>query len=649
MARINDRRRTVISILLALAVAVTFIPVTGQFAFAEEGGTVPDNGTVSVEQPVTEPAAEPVSPQPATQPAPAFDTQKQVKGLKVKSYTYKSVKIGWTAYPKAKGYEIWRADKKNGSYKKIKTLSSCSYNDKGNKTLGKYKYYKVRAYATVGGAKKYSKYSSVLAAKPNLPAPKNVTTTGVTAGVKVKWSGVTGAKKYQVYRAKSKNGKYKKIKTTKSKSYTDKSVADGKRYYYKVRAYRKVKKKKKYGVFSSRIEGMALLGCVGNLSVTVGKTGAVTATWSAKTGASGYQLQRAPSGGKYVTVATTKALSGKDTLKVSGSYVYRVRAYAVVNGKTQYGAYSAGGRGNALAKAQSWVGCKESNGSHKKIIDVFNNYGPACGKLSYSAPWCAAFVSAVAISTNNTAVIPVHSYCPAMLSNFQSKTYNKKYTPQGADVIFFDWNYNKVPDHVGMVEKTVGNNVTTIEGNYSDSVKRRTFKKGYSLLLAYGLPKYSVRNAVSYTAPASTAGADKAAVNLACLEVSDALEEGEALAAAEAEEAAAVEAPAAAGEEEPADAAEPTEMETAEEILDYVQEEAPAEEAGVPAEEESTYDAFLVYEVCDEMDIDACVITITDPDGTERSYNEVVLDGELYVFDAAGEGAIEKYIPEEIN
>ena len=75
-----------------------------------------------------------------------------------------------------------------------------------------------------------------------------------------------------------------------------------------------------------------------------------------------------------------------------------------------------------------------------------------------------------------------------------------------------------------------------------------------------------------------------------------------------------------------------------------------AEEAGVAEADESTFNAFLAYEICDEMDIDACVITVTEADGTERSYNEVVLDGELYILDATEDGGVlEQYTPEEIN
>ena len=775
----NKIRNSFIAIITALSVAVSFMPAAGQLAYAEvtpensetlagsdtltgsdtsaaagqeEGtstGGVVTGEDASAAEPAA-PAAETAAPEtekaaPAvktTAPAPSFNVKGKVKGLKIYSRTYKSVQVSWTAYSLASGYELYRADKKSGKYKKIKTLKSCKYNDTGNKKLGKSKYYKVRAYAYKSGKKVYSAYSSILKASPKVAKPKTITTTGKTGSVKISWSGVSGATKYQVYRATSKKGKYKKIKKTKSKSYTDKSVSAGKRYYYKVRAYRKVKKKKYYSSFTSPVEGMKLLGNVGNLKVSISsKTGVVTASWTGKIGASGYQLQRKLGNGSYTTVATTKASSVKNTLTKSGTYTYRVRAYSVVNGKKQYGPYTvSGGRASALAKAQSWVGCKEKNGTHKKIIDVYNNYGPSSGKIGYKTPWCAAFVSAVAISTGNTSVIPVHSYCPTMLSKFESKTYNRKYSPQGADVVFFDWNANKVPDHVGMVEKTVGNNVTTIEGNYSDAVKRRTFKKGYSLLLAYGLPKYTIRNTVSYKAPAKPAAPatpepetpdpvapaeDSSTVETACLEIKAVLQgdiedtagdaatgesaEGEAADADAAEDTAEGDAaetkdatpeaseaseeaktPEAADTEasdkaadseatdkesdteaadkdaedteaadteeftsdEPAAKApeEPTDVKTAETIIDYIQEEAPAEEEGVEEEDVSTFNSYLAYEVCDEMDIDACVVTVTEADGTERSYNEVVLDGELYILDATEEGGtLEKFTPEEIN
>lgn len=54
--------------------------------------------------------------------------------------------------------------------------------------------------------------------------------------IKISWKKAKNAKKYQVYRSVSKKGKYKKIATVKTTSYTSSNLLKGKKYYYKVRA-----------------------------------------------------------------------------------------------------------------------------------------------------------------------------------------------------------------------------------------------------------------------------------------------------------------------------------------------------------------------------------------------------------------------------
>ena len=55
---------------------------------------------------------------------------------------------------------------------------------------------------------------------------------------KLSWTKVSGAKGYELYRATSKNGTYKKVATTSQTSYQDKKLSSKKTYYYKVRAYK---------------------------------------------------------------------------------------------------------------------------------------------------------------------------------------------------------------------------------------------------------------------------------------------------------------------------------------------------------------------------------------------------------------------------
>ena len=94
----------------------------------------------------------------------------------------------------------------------------------------------------------------------NLSAPGKLTAK-VTEdkNVTVSWSKVSAAKGYKVYRAASREGEdyrytsYRCIKTVSSKNtvkYTDKTVKPGKKYFYKVKAYKVVNGKKKYSKYT---------------------------------------------------------------------------------------------------------------------------------------------------------------------------------------------------------------------------------------------------------------------------------------------------------------------------------------------------------------------------------------------------------------
>lgn len=59
-----------------------------------------------------------------------------------------------------------------------------------------------------------------------------------TGMIKVSWKKASDVSKYEVYRAKSENGKYKLLKVVKGSSYKDKKIHPKKTYYYKVKAER---------------------------------------------------------------------------------------------------------------------------------------------------------------------------------------------------------------------------------------------------------------------------------------------------------------------------------------------------------------------------------------------------------------------------
>ncbi len=182
-----------------------------------------------------------------------FTIIKIVSGVKAASAGYNSVNVSWKKVSGVAGYKVYRAGSKNGSYKCVKTVKgdeNTNYKD-GKLTTGKTYYYQVRPYL----GKKEGAASKVVSAKP-VPAKAAISSVKNSASktAKITWEKVSGASGYEIYRATSKNGQYKKVTTIKkggTVSYKNTKLKKGKTYYYKVRAYRTVNGKKVYGAYSS--------------------------------------------------------------------------------------------------------------------------------------------------------------------------------------------------------------------------------------------------------------------------------------------------------------------------------------------------------------------------------------------------------------
>lgn len=154
-----------------------------------------------------------------------------------------------------------------------------------------------------------------------------------------------------------------------------------------------------------------------------------------------------------------------------------------------------------VAQAKTWLGCKESNGSHRKIVDVYNGHTPLARsyKVKYTDAWCATFVSAVAIKCGATDIIPTECSCQQQIALFKKLGAwheNENMVPAPGDIVYYDWQDggsgdNKgVSDHVGIVESVSTTSFTVIEGNYSDAVKRRTMKINGRYLRGFARPAY---------------------------------------------------------------------------------------------------------------------------------------------------------------
>lgn len=157
---------------------------------------------------------------------------------------------------------------------------------------------------------------------------------------------------------------------------------------------------------------------------------------------------------------------------------------------------------NIIAQAKAWLGCKESDGSHKKIIDTYNNHKPLARgyKVKYTDAWCATFVSACAIKCGYTDIIPTECGCDEMIKLFKklnSWVENDSYIPKPGDIIFYDWHDNGIgdnigaADHVGIVENVINNVIVVIEGNKNNAVERREIQINGRYIRGFGVPKYT--------------------------------------------------------------------------------------------------------------------------------------------------------------
>ena len=149
----------------------------------------------------------------------------------------------------------------------------------------------------------------------------------------------------------------------------------------------------------------------------------------------------------------------------------------------------------------SWLGCKESDGSHQKIIDTYNSHTPRARgyKVKYTDAWCATCVSAAFIKAGLTDIAPVECSCHYMIQLYKAKGWwmeKDSYVPSPGDLIMYDWDdtgkgdCTGAPEHVGMVVSVSGSSIKVIEGNKSDAVGYRTLAVNGKNIRGYCLPNY---------------------------------------------------------------------------------------------------------------------------------------------------------------
>ncbi|MBQ1386165.1 MAG: BspA family leucine-rich repeat surface protein, partial [Erysipelotrichales bacterium] len=150
------------------------------------------------------------------------------------------VKLLWSKLPGVTGYQVYRKDGEDGSYKRLASLGSSKkeYIDTSAESGAKY-YYKVRGYYTDSGNTVYGAFSEIVdrifLAQPTLRS------TSTSAGVKLTWNKIEGTTYYYIFRKVQGESSYERIKVLSNKytTYTDKTAEKGVVYYYRVRVCHK--------------------------------------------------------------------------------------------------------------------------------------------------------------------------------------------------------------------------------------------------------------------------------------------------------------------------------------------------------------------------------------------------------------------------
>lgn len=176
-------------------------------------------------------------------------------------------------------------------------------------------------------------------------------TSATISSITLKWSKVTGANGYQIYKSKSKSGTYKidsTVKNGSSVSYQDCNLTAGNFYYYKVRAYKKTANKTYYGAYSSVISAATNPETVSGIALKNTEDYSVILTWNAVTGASKYNIYYSTSeNGTYKLAGNSTTTSYEYKTDKSDTFYFKVAAVKTA------GSY------HAIGTCSNMISCKD--------------------------------------------------------------------------------------------------------------------------------------------------------------------------------------------------------------------------------------------------------------------------------------------------
>lgn len=145
-----------------------------------------------------------------------------------------------------------------------------------------------------------------------------------------------------------------------------------------------------------------------------------------------------------------------------------------------------------------WYGLPYGGGSDDIVAVALSQVGNVGGEPYWSwygyssrVAWCACFVSWCGEQCGyiESGAMPKFSYCPTGVQWFknQGQWADRSVTPEPGWVIFFDWDFDGISDHVGVVEYCDDGIVYTIEGNADDACMQLIYSIENVKIIGYGI------------------------------------------------------------------------------------------------------------------------------------------------------------------
>lgn len=153
---------------------------------------------------------------------------------------------------------------------------------------------------------------------------------------------------------------------------------------------------------------------------------------------------------------------------------------------------------------RSYYGAEKGSAKHLEILDIYNGQEklPRGHKMTVQEPWCATFVSAMAIKCGLTDIIPTECSCSKMIELHKALgTWQEfdDHVPQPGDLLIYDWEDSGKgdntgdPDHIGIVARVNSGIIRVIEGNMYNSVWHRDMKVDGPKIRGYCCPDFAAK------------------------------------------------------------------------------------------------------------------------------------------------------------